>query len=923
MRLRWFILTVVSGFLLSCLTPAERGADLYISVRFPQDGELGARFLDPQTSCISVELLSDDGSFYRSAVLSPQNPEASFEDIPVTELTVEIHVTDGDLSGGGCGGSLLDYATARVSLEEGENALELTMPRAEWVFRAPVTLNGTLPDSTERLTGFALFSYPLRSGFPGFDRYSVLFRGSGLNGCRSGSGITCYTQIDYALHLRNGHETVGTVGVEFVPYPDPDSGWVRLSPGTGGERYFVLISSPPCSYRTPANLVSCDMSVSTTLEPYMGVSSDQGSVRGHVWEIMLLSQPTFSKRCFWDRDLTDPFPCPDDLTEPEPTPPYGRAARPLREGVSDAGAAFSGVSANLRKVYRLSSAEYARCDPADVCDYNLDGAIDGGDDTNGDGVIDHRDSREFFAEFSWSMSFDLVTHPFEADPAPLGRLIESHLFIDSDTSAGAPSTLVPVDYDGTVKPPLVSDTALFKFLIWAFGGYDLRTGRYYAYHPRWLIYYDPNAGEYRVVDAITLSPAGALNIGTASLCDFLVLTDPFAGVGHIFYVDAGADSTCGTGDELAFYLNTADNAPLELGSVFFDGASSLLYEPVVFSDRPDRYVTGFLGWDVGSSTVVSCDTAMNCSVLLNNVSSYAPVGFHFGMKRAFFMAVQGDWFLYYYDPVTNTAEREASGTPVTACTLSSDTVYCSYLDPGAYEISVYRFDPESRSLLRISQQPIANADPTYWEEIYTTRDYVIVEYTDSLTWNLVQYALPKGGGVPALIDFAGEEIMLSMSTDEGVYGYLLNTGGGICWASNNDIYTGQCLPEAAFPTDPEGFPQRFPRVNGSFGKNPVEYSATVVVSTECTGLTDCAGGNLYAYTPDMTARSLIAPIVSTYTPEAVYGTEELFLVNFMDVNTFDSFIYTVLTGDPPTMEFSGWSGAAAGIVDELPAVFIP
>jgi len=921
MRFRRSALLIASCYLLSCVSPVDdAGADLHISVLFPKGKSVGAHFIDPRTRCVSVEVFSDDRSFHRSAVLSPQSPRASFEDIPVRELTVEVRATDGELSADSCGGALLDYATARVSLQRGENALSLTMLRAEWVFKAPVSLNSTLPGSTERLTGFALFDYPLRSGFSGFDRYSVLFRGSDLNNCRSGSGVTCYTQVDYALHLRNGHETVGTVGVEFKPYPDQDTGWVRLSPGTGGERYFVLISSPPCSYRTPANLISCDFSSTVSLEDYMGTTFDQGELRGFVWEVMLLSQPTFSRKCFWDRDLTDPFPCPVDLTEPEPTPPYSGASGPPKGSPSGAGAVFRDVRAELRKVYRFSSAKYAACNAAGECDYNLDGAIDSGDDTNSDGVIDHRDSREFFAEFSWSMSFDLATHPFEAEPAPLGRLIESHFFLWQNDNPSSPvSSLIPVDYNGTVKDPL-TDAALFEFLIWAFGGYDLRTGRYYAYHPRWLIYYDRSAGEYRLVDAITLRTVDTLRI-EGYICDLILFTDPFEGVGHIFYLSDGAD--CTTGNFTAFYLNTRDRVSVKLGGLLFDPGPFVFHEPVVYSDRPDRYVTGFLGL-TELREVQRCDTPVNCKTLLTNVERYAPVGFHFGMRRAFLIANNR---LYHYDPRTSTLDPEKSDRPVTDCTLSSDTVYCHFLDPVTGSVELYRFDTEDFALVPIGK--ITEISPDAGVELYTTRDYIVVGYTDT-SFAFRYSAVPKKGGDPQPIEFSGYEPYLTFSSTEGVYGHIRNAAG-LCWVSNDSIGKGSCVQDAYLPSDPEGFPQHLPRVNGSFGEHPVERIAAIVASSGCVGSMDCTGGGLYIYTPDMKAGSPVGSIADTHVPEAVYGTDELFLVSFMDVRNvnnpsnpaINSFIHTVLPDNNPTMRFSGRSGQMIGVVDEIPELITP
>ncbi len=81
---------------------------------------------------------------------------------------------------------------------------------------------------------------------------------------------------------------------------------------------------------------------------------------------------------------------------------------------------------------------------------------------------------------------------------------------------------------------------------------------------------------------------------------------------------------------------------------------------------------------------------------------------------------------------------------------------------------------------------------------------------------------------------------------------------------------------------------------------------------------DCTGGGLYIYTPDMKAGSPVGSIADTHVPEAVYGTDELFLVSFMDVDTFDSFIHTVMPDNNPTMRFSGRSGQMIGVVDEIP-----
>ncbi|WP_457600883.1 hypothetical protein [Hydrogenivirga sp.] len=877
------------ALVLSCSSGGgSTGAKLAVSVKFPADSGLKARYIDPRTGCIQLSLNSPDGSFSKTALLTPSSPSAFFTGLP-EDLIMTVRSTDGSQTQGACGGNIVDYVSVRLSLKPGTNSLSITMPRATWNFDSPITLSGG-----ETLSGISLTPVQDNPIYDGFSTYRLSVFGSNLYDCGTGFGTVCYANTDYYVDFQGPGTTRGSIGSEFVPFPSPSRGWVRLSSAGGVERYAVFVGTLPCAVKREKNLRSCIFNVSQDLSPYVGMKTSGSSISGYLWEVFVNNNST-GLSCAWNLSFTDPITtgCPDGLS-------VGALSKASLDGVSSsdtggvlrAKATFQNLSASLTKVFSHESKDYALCDTNDParCDYNLDGVIDQGDDTNGDGRIDASDSRTFFSKSEWNMNFDLITYPLSAQPTQETDPVQPHLFVSSQSFQSGPSlgTVTPLGPYGNQKgssPPSM-DVSAASFLLWGYGAYDVNGDTYSSYLSRWFILYDMVSESLLKIDAFDPDFSSGTTLGTLTggLCYLKSVVDPYISTAYIFVLGAGQDSSCGTPDDTTAFIDT-NRGVVSTGVPFIDTSTSSISGVLTFSSRQDRAITGFLGLDVNKVELLRCDLDMNCTPTgIIGVSSFKPVGYLRSAQMSFgIIDMASSNSLVYYDVQSDTPT--ALPTPVDDCVLDNYTLFCYSISGGG--ATVYRFDMTTRNLVPIGT--LSGVTSVYY--MGTTANNVVLSYYGPP--DAVAY-VRKDGTSSGVVSFGTGSPILSMFSDEGAYGYdslnsefcyMLDTspGGGTCLSNSRLVMSGD-EPLGTYPG------------NGLLSDIRFRAMNYVYVVEGCTvSGSNCVGGVLYRYNTslDLSSREKVMDIPAGLEAGAVYGSDDLFLVSVTDPASSQNYVYFV------------------------------
>ncbi len=428
-------------------TAEEKFGVLKLGVKFPSSGELMSQFIDQNIQCIYVEI--HNGSWYKEAILTPDNPTVTISNIPLGSYIIHITAYDGSSDGSYCTGNVLDSVGAYADISEGTNSFTINLLRAKWIFvdsnnnPVAINLNGTLSTSNESINGF--YVLPPGSFFstvsidpskPAHGHYyDVYFFGNNLDACNATDPTLCYTWGYYYLQLIGPNTSNNAFETAF-----DTSGWSTaglLQPGPNGElRMFFVTGMPPCTsyYDYYDYYYNCSYSFSNpSIENYMNTTvTSSDTMQGNIAEMLL-------------KNYTEQFSCYLDPNDPQTTnvlcPTYYLAMRvnSLKKAVLKAAAknqlsaqqtCMQDVTLNQTETWKENTAWYGPQDVNDIdgdgdtweflCDNNFDGNYDMSDDTNGNGNIEcwestyGGDGRDFYVDFSISSTFDVCFHPFTA-----------------------------------------------------------------------------------------------------------------------------------------------------------------------------------------------------------------------------------------------------------------------------------------------------------------------------------------------------------------------------------------------------------------------------------------------------------------------------------------------------------------------------
>ncbi len=872
MKLKTLLLLTFVVYIIGCERYTGSG-NSYIVISVPFNNQMTTLAVDPRTRCVSLKLVSADKSITRELALSPSSPKGVISGLKSGSYHLEVLLTNGEKRGNRCTGVPVDYAKVKANITDGQNTLSLVMPRGKWTFNSPVNLNTTLTLSNERVDGFFLVPDPHRSKAEGYDYFQAVFLGNNLPQDVCVKGSFCISRVEMSIFFEGPDKVTTKVGTELTGMNQEFLGWVPLSPGTKGPRYFGIISAPPCGYKKPETLLSCSYNISEpSLKNFMKTTVEKdGSLRGYLWEIHVDSENTIRNvMCYSDPDMTDTVPCPTELIS-DPQKFEILSVNADVPSVETSQALFRNVTLNVLKKYKFKNAE---------------GTVYW--------VLDER-----------RLVFDVGIHSFTAYQTPLqSNLVESNLFYSTHTDLFDINGIFPVSYDLSKGANLISrtfDPTGRAFLIPHAVGLNFYMKTYAGLFPKDLIYFDgfnffsvpadnPSAGVYQLS---TYTP-------TSVFCNLKVIPDPMKGLAHVFIREDSAGN-CSANDitsSLFYYIRsdmTPSDQPVDITNIF---PALSITEGEIMLHLSGFSVSHFIGYDF-SGNVYICPSDFLAPCTVQNYSTIMLLGY---LAKAGLSFINIDGSLWYF----NGTDLINSYIPVDLCVIGEDYLYCFRSDTNTQKTEVFKFDHETKSKKTVGTLKIY-FDPSISPEIHMTKNYVLLFAYDTYNNKLLYEVINKKTASTFELQLpVGKSPYMDISSPYGIYGMDFESGD-FCYVTEHTVPNLVCIENSKFAgllISEHGF------LTVPFKAVPYyENIIKIFIQEECSKANfdiPCAGGSLYSYAPDMTGKRLIMDLSEDEYVEEVTGFGDILLVH-TNTLTSEGRIYAVniLSSSVNLIDFGG------------------